>query len=77
MTNDELTDPLPGPPKASKQRVITENHLKRVTKEMALGMSLLDRMNRPAPMTDQERKERRALQARERRATEAVKKAIL
>ncbi len=73
----ELTDPLCGLPKASNQRVITEKHLKRVTKEMQMGMRLLDRMNRPAPMTDQERKERRAFQARERRAAEAVRRAIL
>jgi hypothetical protein len=73
----EITDPLSGLPKAPKYRVITEKHLKMVAKEMALGMKALDRMNRPPPMTEQERKERRALAARERRAAEAVKRAIL
>jgi hypothetical protein len=65
--------PLPGLPKPPKQRVITEKHLKRIAKEMQMGMRLLDRMNRLPPMTEQERKERRAFQARERRAAEAVK----
>jgi hypothetical protein len=73
----ELNDPLFCLPKAPKYRVITEKHLKRVAKEMALGMRLLDRMNRLPPMTDKERKERRAFQARERRAAEALKRAIL
>jgi hypothetical protein len=77
MTNDELTDPLPGLPKASKQRVITEKHLKRVTKEMALGMRLLDRMNRPAPMNQAERREQRRLQQIERRNAKALSEVVL
>ncbi len=77
MTNDELTDLLPGLPKASNQRAITEKHLKRVAKEMALGMRLLDRMNRPAPLTDQDRKERRRVQQAERRAGKALSEVVL
>jgi hypothetical protein len=70
-------EPLPGLPKASKYRVITEKHLKLVAKEMQMGMRELARMSRPPTMTPAERREQRAFQARERRAAEAVKRAIL
>jgi hypothetical protein len=73
----EITDPLFGLPKTSKVLVFTEKHLKRVAKEMQIGFRELDRMNRLPPMTPAERKEQRAFQARERRAAEAVKRAIL
>jgi hypothetical protein len=64
--------PLPGLPKPPKQRVITEKHLKRIAKEMQMGMRLLDRMNRLPLMTEQERKERRRVQQIERRNAKAL-----
>jgi hypothetical protein len=70
-------EPLPGLPKASKYRVITEKHLKRVAKEMQLGMKELDRMSRPAPMNPGERREQRRLQQIERRNAKALAEVVL
>jgi hypothetical protein len=73
----ELTEPLFGLPKASKVRVLTEKHLKRVTKEMDLGMRLLDRMSRPALMNPAERREQRRLQQIARRNSKAIGSVVL
>jgi hypothetical protein len=79
FTDPPPVDPesLPGLPKASKVHVFTEKHLKRVAKEMALGMKELDRMNRLPPMNPAERREQRRLQQIERRNAKALSEVVL
>jgi hypothetical protein len=72
----ELTD-LPGIPNVPKFIVWDKKREKEWDKSMRLAERELKRMNRPAPMTDQERKERRRVQQAERRAAKALSEVVL
>lgn len=64
-------------PKGVSTLVWDRKREKEHAKMMKLADAALRRMNKPAPMTDQERRERRRRQQADRRATKALLTFIL